>query len=117
MFEKSNPIIALNISYTKEKQTYPAYISKINSNCEKHVILLMVPNKEKEGLWHYLVVKKLSTLVREITLKHHGAFYCLNCLHSFRAKDKLKSHKKVPKSKNFCGILIPSERNKISEFK
>ena len=76
----------------------------------------MVPNKEKEGLWHYFVVKKLSTLVREITSKHHGAFYCLNCLH-FRAKNKLKSHEKVPKSKDFCGILIPSERNKILEFK
>ena len=49
-FEKSNPTIALNILYIKEKQTYPAYISKIDSNCEKHVILLMVPNKEKEGL-------------------------------------------------------------------
>ena len=115
-FEKSNPTIALNILYIKEKQTYPAYISKIDSNCEKHVILLMVPNKEKEGLWHYLVVKKLSTLVREITSKHHGAFYCLNCLHSFRAENKLKSHEKVHKSKDFCGILIPSERNKILEF-
>ena len=114
--EKSNPTIALNILYTKEKQTYPAYISKINSNCEKQVVLLIVPNKEKEGLWRYLVVKKLPTLVREITSKHHGAFYCLNCLH-FRAKNKLKSHKKVPKSKDFCGILIPSERNKILEFK
>ena len=42
----------------------------------------MIPNKEKEG-WHYLAVKKLSTLLRGITSKHHGDFYCLNCLHSF----------------------------------
>ena len=26
-----------------------AYISKINSNCEKQIILLMIPNEEKEG--------------------------------------------------------------------
>ena len=25
----------------------PAYISKINSNCEKQIILLMIPNVEK----------------------------------------------------------------------
>ena len=35
IFEKSNPTVALNILYIKEKEVYPAYISKINSNCEK----------------------------------------------------------------------------------
>ena len=34
IFEKSNPTVALNILYIKEKEVYPAYISKINSNCE-----------------------------------------------------------------------------------
>ena len=51
----------------------------------------MIPNAEKEG-WHYLVVKKLSILLRGITSKHHGDFYCLNCLHSFRTEKKLKSN-------------------------
>ena len=46
-FEKNNPTIALNILYTKEKKIYSAYISKINSNCEKQIILLMTPNEEK----------------------------------------------------------------------
>ena len=49
----------------------------------------MIPNKEKEG-WHYLAVKKLSALPRGITSKDDGDFYCLNCLHSFRAENKLK---------------------------
>ena len=43
----------------------------------------MIPNKGKEG-WHYLVVKKLSTLLKGITPKRHRGFYCLNCLYSFR---------------------------------
>ena len=47
MFEKNNPTIALNILYIKEKETCPAYISKINSNCEKQIILLMILNEEK----------------------------------------------------------------------
>ena len=33
-----------------------AFISKINSNCEKQIIILMIPNEEKE-VWHYLAVK------------------------------------------------------------
>ena len=61
----------------------------------------MVPNEEKEG-WHYLAVKKLSTLLRGITSTHHGDFYYLNCLHSFRTKNKLKSLEKACKNKDFC---------------
>ena len=55
-FEKYNPTDALNILHAKEKEICPAYISKINSNCERQIILL-IPNVEKE-VWHYLVVKK-----------------------------------------------------------
>ena len=72
-FETNNPTIALNILYIKEKEICPAYISKINSNCKKKIILLMIPNEEKEGQ-HYLAVKKLSTLLRGITSRH-GDFY------------------------------------------
>ena len=52
----------------KEKDICPVYMSKINWNCEKK-ILLRIPNKEKEGLY-YLAVKKLSALLRRITSKH-----------------------------------------------
>ena len=45
-FEENNPTIALNILYIKEKEIYPACISKINSNWEKQVILLMIPNDD-----------------------------------------------------------------------
>ena len=34
-FEKYNLTIALNILYIKEKEIYPAYISKIKTKCEK----------------------------------------------------------------------------------
>ena len=55
--------------YIKEKEMCSACISKINLNCEKQIILLMIPNEEKEG-WHYFAVKKLSTLLHGITSKH-----------------------------------------------
>ena len=83
--------------YAKKEKTYPAYVSKHNSNREQQVILLMIPNEKirkrsrtsamqakSEGWWwHCLPVKKLSELLRRITCKHHSDFYCLNCLHSF----------------------------------
>ena len=55
----------------------------------KKVIILMISNREKQ--WNYLAVKKLSALLRGITSKNKGDFYCLNCFHSFRTKNKLES--------------------------
>ena len=83
-FRKINLTISLNILYIKEKELYPAYISKHNLTCEKQIVFLMIPNKVQEGRWHYLAVKKLSALLHGITSKHKGDFYCLNCLHFFR---------------------------------
>ena len=57
MFDKNNPTIALNILYTKKKEIFRAYIPKQNSTCEKQIIILMIPNEEKEG-WPYPPVKK-----------------------------------------------------------
>ena len=37
------------------------------------------------------------------------------CLHLFRTKIKLKSHEKLSKNKDFCGVLLPDE-NKILKF-
>ena len=106
-FEKNNVTIALNVLYAK---IYPANVSKYNSNREKHVISLIIPNEERRGRsktlakrakskgrrCHYLAVKKkLLPLLRGITSKSTDDFYCLNCLHSFRTKNKLESHKKV----------------------
>ena len=83
----------------KKKTIYCIAVSKHNSNSQKHVILLMIPNEEK---WHYLAVKKLSTLLRGIISKHHGDFYCLNCLHSFATEKKdLNRIKKYVKIKIF----------------
>ena len=38
--------------------------------------------------WCYLEVNKFSALFRGITSKHVDDFVCLNCLHSFRTKNK-----------------------------
>ena len=60
----------------------------------------------KEG--HYLAVNKLSVLLRGITSKHHGDFYCLDCLHSLATESKLDSYKKAYENKDFCNAIMPS---------
>ena len=76
------------------KQIRHAYISKYNSKSENQVIPLMITDDKK---WHYLTIKKLFALFRGITSKNNGGSYCLNCLHSFCTKNKLKEHKNVCK--------------------
>ena len=75
-FEKNNPTIALNILYIKEKGTSSALSYNISLSYKisqilirikkKKIILVMIPNEEKER-WHYLVVKKLSVILHGLT--------------------------------------------------
>ena len=60
--------------------------------------------------------KKLSTLLRGITSKHHGEFFCINYHHSFAAENKREFHKKVCKNKDFFNIVMSSGDTKILEF-
>ena len=76
----------------------------------------MITDGEK---WHYLAVKGLSALFREIKCNNHGDFYFLNCFQSYTTENKLKKHKKVRENHDYCYILIiaiPEENNKISKY-
>ena len=108
-FEKNDLAIALNVLYAKNKKIYPAYVSEHNTNHEKQVNILMIPNRTG---WYYITVKKLPALLRRITSKHHGHFYFLNCLHSFATENKCESCKKVCQNKDFCNIVMPSKDTK-----
>ena len=90
----------------KNKKIFPVYVSKNNSNREKQAILLIITSRKK---WHYHAVKKLLAIFRQITPKNNGDVYCLNCLDSFRTKNKLESHKKVCENKDFCNLIMPSQ--------
>ena len=39
--------MALNVLYIKEKEMCLAFVSKTNSNFEKQIVFLMIPNKKK----------------------------------------------------------------------
>ena len=94
--QNNNNTIALNILYILYIPYIPyntmeirqAYISKHNYERGNQVNLLMITDGNTN--WHYLAIKNLSGLLRGITSNHNGDFYCLNCLHSYRTKSKLK---------------------------
>ena len=60
--------------------------------------------------------KNVSALLRGMTSKGDGDFYCLNCIYSFRTKDKLGSYKKACKNKDFCDFVMPTKEAKILEL-
>ena len=107
-----NNDIALKILYIPHntKKIQLAYRSKNNLTCDKQVILLLITDDEK---WHYLAVKNLSGLLKGITSTHEKDFYCLNCFHSYRTKNKLESHKKICENHNFCHVEMPTKDNNI----
>ena len=114
-FELNNEI-ALNILYVPHntKKIQIAYKSKHNLASEKHVvILLMISNGEN---WHYLIVKNLRGLLKGITSKHKEDFYCLNCFHSYRTKNKLEEHKKIYENHEYCHVEMPNEDNEIIKY-
>ena len=58
----------------------------------------------------------MSALLRGITSKYNGDFYCLKCFHSFRRKNRLDSYIRVYENNDFCNIIMPFEHIKILEF-
>ena len=96
--EKNNVTIALNVLYSKKEKIYLPHVSKHNSNREKQVVLSIIPNGEK---WQLSCRKKLSALLRGITSKYYGDFYCLICLRSFRTNTNLNCIKRYVKIKIF----------------
>ena len=114
--KSNNKSIALNILYVPHntKKICHVYKSKSsNSTCRNQVILLMITDGKK---WHYLAVKSLTALLKEITSKHKGDFYCSDCFRAYATKTKLQSRKKVCKNHDYCCVEMPNEDNKILKY-
>ena len=73
----------------------------------------MITDGEK---WHFLAVKNLSGLLKGITSTHEKDFYCLNCFHSYRTKNKLESHKKICENHDYCHVEMPTKDNNIIKY-
>ena len=97
------------------KEIKQAYISKYNNKHDNQVTLLMITDGETN--WHYLAVKCISGLLREITSNNNGDFYCLNCFYSYRTKRTLKKQERICEDHDFCNPITPDEDNKFLEYK
>ena len=97
----------------KTGKIHLAYKSKHNLTREKEGILLMITDGEK---WHYTEVTRLSGLLRGVTGNNNGDFYCLNCFHAYRTKNKLETHKKIRENHDYCHVEMPNEDNKIIKY-
>ena len=51
-----------------------------------------------------------------MTSKRYGNFHCLNCLRSFKTKNKLELHQKVCENKDLCNVIMPAVDTKILEL-
>ena len=109
-FELNNNNIALNILYVpfNTKKIEITYKSKHNLTRDNQIVLLMISNGENR---HYLAVKSLSGLFTGVTSNHKEDYYCLNCFHSYRTKNKLDAHKKVCENHEYCHIETPNKDN------
>ena len=65
---------------------------------------------------HYLVIKNLSRLLKGITSTHEKYFYCINCFHSYRTKNKLESHKKICENHGYCRVELPTKDDNIIKY-
>ena len=54
--------------------------------------------------------KKAIYIIKRNNIKQNQHFYWLNCLHSSRRENGVKSHEKVYKIKDFCGTVMTSEK-------
>ena len=79
-----------------------------------HANLLMTTGGT--GNWHYLAIKTISGLLRGVTSKHNGHYYCLNCFQSYTTEKKLRKHEKVCENHDFCNLKMPDEDNKILKY-
>ena len=61
-------------------------------------------------------MQSLSALLKGISSNHVGDFYCLNCFHSYRTKNKLKKHKRVCNNHDYCCLEMPNKDNKVLKY-
>ena len=73
----------------------------------------MITDGEK---WNYLTVKYLPGLLKGITSTHEKDFYCSNCFHSYRTKNKLESHKEIFENHDYCHVEMPTKDNNIIKY-
>ena len=61
-------------------------------------------------------MKSLSASLKGKSSNHVGNFYCLNCFHSCRTKNRLKKLERVCNDHDYCYVEMSDEDNKILKY-
>lgn len=61
--------------------------------------------------WRYLIITRLSALLKKITFKDKGNLYCLDSLRS--SKNMLNSHEKAFMNGKYCQVVLPDKDARI----
>ena len=73
----------------------------------------MISDKDKN--WHYITVKSLKKLSRNVFSNNHADHYCVNCFHAYRTENALKKHEKLCMNNKYCHLRLPKEGENILE--
>ena len=66
---------------------------------------------EVKDIWHYIAIKSIPALLRDVSSTHSGDYYCLNSFHSYRTEEKPKAHEELCINNDFALIKMPTEKN------
>ena len=84
----SNKSIALNILQVEDQEKISHYYKSEHNKTRDHkIILLMIPDNEKQ---HYLALKRLNVLLKK--KKIQSGEVCINCLKLFLNKCSFQNH-------------------------
>ena len=70
-----------------------------------------------DGTTNQHAIKNISGLLRGITSRHDGDFYCLNCFHSYAMENRLYKHEKISYDHKFCFLKMSDADNNVLKSK
>ena len=113
IFEKKNPIVALNVLYVKRNEYIYLYF--------KTQLKSWKPNHSfNDSKWRKIALscsKKNICIIKRINVKTWWWILLFELpLFLQNIKNKIELHKKVCENKDYCGIVMSSGDSKILEF-
>ncbi|XP_043266555.1 uncharacterized protein [Venturia canescens] len=128
-FEKMNNL-TINVygvdKCGKKSEIVPLYLSKIKSD-KSTIHLLMIEGNigmdvdEEDNfqpIYHFAWIRNLSRLLSsQVTNYNQSTWFCDKCLNHFKLQSSFENHKRDCVSINKTKMVLPTEENKILNFK
>ena len=103
-----NPGISYNvfgIDDRNKKDIIPLYSSEIEKS--NHIDLLFTTSEDGQ-IWHYSLIKNMSSLIAHRSKHERRSFVCRNCLHAYSSKSRYLAHFEACKQHKPATIKMPT---------